>query len=74
MLPSPHPKIFLTADWKDLAVITYSIDPEALQPHLPPGLELDRWQDNALVSLVGFRFLNTRFQGRRIPLWGASPK
>ena len=66
--------IFLTADWKDVAVLTYTIDPSALQPHLPPGLRLDLWQGNAIVSLVGFRFLNTRMLGRRVPFWGSFPE
>jgi uncharacterized protein len=36
-------------------------------PHLPADTELDIWQGKVLVSLVGFRFLNTRILGIPIP-------
>jgi uncharacterized protein YqjF (DUF2071 family) len=66
--------VFLTAEWKDLAVLTYSIDPAALKPHLPPGLHLDQWRGEALVSLVGFRFLGTKILGCPVPFWGSFPE
>jgi uncharacterized protein YqjF (DUF2071 family) len=66
--------VFLRAEWRDLAVITYSIDPEVLKPHLPVGLKLDLWEDHAMVSLVGFRFLKTRVLGIRVPFWGSFPE
>jgi uncharacterized protein YqjF (DUF2071 family) len=66
--------VFLTAEWRDLAVLTYSIDPVKLQAHLPPGLQLDSWEGQAIVSLVGFRFLHTRVIGCRIPFWGSFPE
>jgi uncharacterized protein YqjF (DUF2071 family) len=34
---------------------------------VPQGTELDRWQDKALISLVGFRFVDTRVLGVPIP-------
>ena len=58
---------FLTAEWRDLVVLTFEIAPAVLRPHLPPGLRLDSWEGKALVSLVGFRFLNTRVLGS--PAW-----
>ena len=54
--------------------MTYTIDPSALQLHLPPGLQLDFWEGKAIVSLVGFRFLNTRIMGLRVPFWGSFPE
>ena len=33
--------VFLTAEWRDLAVPTYRIDPSVLQTYLPRGLRLD---------------------------------
>jgi uncharacterized protein YqjF (DUF2071 family) len=63
---------FLTARWVDLALVTYRIPAELLRPHLAPGLEPDRLEgdadDVAYVSLVGFRFLDTRVKGVAIPL------
>ncbi len=60
-------KPFLTAEWRNLAVLNYPIEPAALLPHLPRGTELDLWQGQALVSLVGFEFLRTRVCGIGIP-------
>jgi uncharacterized protein YqjF (DUF2071 family) len=58
---------FLTAAWRDLAMINFAVDPTVLRPLLPPGTELDRWQGVTLVSLVGFRFGDTRVLGLPVP-------
>jgi uncharacterized protein YqjF (DUF2071 family) len=54
---------FLTARWTNLALITYTVSPEILVPHLPPGCELDTIDGDAFVSLVAFDFLDTRVLG-----------
>jgi uncharacterized protein len=56
-------KPFLTAVWSDLVLVTYPVDPELLQAHLPAGLELETRDGRAFVSLVAFRFLDTRVFG-----------
>jgi uncharacterized protein len=58
---------FLTAEWRDLAVLNFEIDPLLLKPWIPRSTELDLWNGIALVSLVGFRFLDTRVLGAAIP-------
>jgi len=58
---------FLTAEWNNLLMLNYEVDPELLKPHLPPATELDLWQGKALVSMVGFMFNNTRVLGIRWP-------
>lgn len=60
-------RVFLTAEWRNLILITYKIPQEILTPHLPAGLELDTIEGNAFASLVAFDFINTRVKGRRIP-------
>jgi uncharacterized protein len=60
-------KLFLTAEWRNLILITYKVPEEILTPHLPDELELDTIGGNAFVSLVAFDFINTRVKGRRIP-------
>ncbi|HTG49386.1 MAG TPA: DUF2071 domain-containing protein, partial [Gemmatimonadales bacterium] len=47
---------------------------EALAPHLPPGLALDRWEGHAFVSLVAFDFLDTRVGGIPWPGFTAFPE
>ena len=56
-------RIFLTAEWRYLAMLNYEVDAALLQPFVPAGTELDRWQRRAFVSVVGFRFLKTKMLG-----------
>lgn len=58
---------FLTAQWRRLVMINYAIDPDVLKPYLPAFTEPDIWNNTSYVSLVGFRFLNIRLKGQRIP-------
>ncbi|MCB0360096.1 MAG: DUF2071 domain-containing protein [Bdellovibrionales bacterium] len=58
---------FLTAEWRYLAMLNFEIDPDVLRPLVPQGTEIDFFRDKTFVSLVGFRFLNTRVCGVAIP-------
>jgi uncharacterized protein len=58
---------FLTARWSNLIMANYLIDREILMPYLPAGTELDLYKEKAVVSLVGFMFLNTRIFACPIP-------
>lgn len=62
------PPVFLTATWRNLAILNYRIEPKILMPFLPPGTELDTWQDRTLVSIVGFEFADVRVLRTPIPL------
>jgi uncharacterized protein YqjF (DUF2071 family) len=59
--------IFLTAEWRYLAMLNYAVDPQVLLPRVPAGTELDFFDGQTFVSLVGFRFLNTRVRGIPVP-------
>jgi uncharacterized protein len=54
---------FLTARWSNLAILTWEVAPALLEPHLPPGLELDRRDGAVFASLVAFDFIDTRVLG-----------
>jgi len=56
--------VFLTAEWRDLLLLNYEVEPELLRCHVPLGAELDSFQGKTYVSLVGFRFLETRLRGK----------
>jgi uncharacterized protein YqjF (DUF2071 family) len=58
---------FLTAEWRKLVIANYIIDPEILTSYLPYGTELDLWDGNCYVSLIGFLFKNTKLKGFKIP-------
>ncbi|MEO6034542.1 MAG: DUF2071 domain-containing protein [Verrucomicrobiota bacterium] len=60
-------KIFLSAEWRHLAMLNFEIDPSLIAPFVPAGTELDSWNGKNLVSVVGFLFLNTRVFGVPIP-------
>ena len=59
--------IFLTAEWRHLAMLNYAIDPAILHPLVPSGTELDFFHGQTFVSVVGFRFLHTRVFGLALP-------
>ncbi len=61
------PKNFLTAEWQNLIMANYTLDPKILEPLLPFATELDLWKGQCYVSLVGFLFKNTRVMGIPIP-------
>ena len=58
---------FLTAEWRSLLMVNYATDAAVLAPYVPRGTELDLWQGEALVSMVGFLFLKTRVLGVPVP-------
>ncbi len=58
---------FLTAEWRHVAILNYRVEPSALADLVPRGTELDQWEGRTYLSLVGFRFLDTRVLGLPIP-------
>ena len=58
---------FLKAEWRKLAIANYVIDKNLLSEYVPPGTELDLWNDTCYISLVGFMFQNTKMLGMKIP-------
>jgi len=58
---------FLKAQWENLLMLNYQVDPEILQPYLPAGTILDTWQGKTLVSMVGFMFFDTSVLGVKWP-------
>jgi uncharacterized protein YqjF (DUF2071 family) len=53
----------LSATWRQLAIVSYEVDPRLLGPLVPPGTELDSFGGRTLVSFVGFLFEKTRAFG-----------
>jgi uncharacterized protein YqjF (DUF2071 family) len=58
---------FLTAEWRNLVMLNFVVEPAILRPLVPAGTELDAWRGLTFVSLVGFLFANTRVLGIPIP-------
>src|SRR3569832_509977 len=59
--------VFLTGQWKHLAMLNYEIDPAILRARVPRGTELDSRQGKTKVSVVGIMFLETCVLGIKIP-------
>ena len=60
-------KKFLTAQWRDLLMVNYEVDPSLLADRVPLGTTLDLFEGKCFVSLVGFMFLDTRVMDFLIP-------
>ncbi len=61
---------FLKANWENIIMANYEIDPAILTPFLPKGVSLDLYKGKAYVSLVGFMFKKTKLFNVPIPLLG----
>ena len=48
-------------------MLNYAVDAALLRPLLPHGTELDLWQGEAMASVIGFRFADTRLLGVPVP-------
>lgn len=59
--------VFLTAEWRKLALAQYAVDEQILLKYLPPHTKLDSWNGKYYVSLVGFMFMNVKLLGFNIP-------
>jgi len=60
-------KPFLHTEWRKLIMINYEVNPDLLQPYLPYGTTLDSWNGKCFVSVVGFKFINTKVKGIKFP-------
>jgi uncharacterized protein YqjF (DUF2071 family) len=58
---------FLKANWENIIMANYVIDPKILVPFLPKGVELDLFNGKAYISLLGFMFKKTKLFNIPIP-------
>ena len=64
---TPARPAFLRAEWRQLLMLSYDVEPAVLAPYVPRGTTLDLWEGRALASIVAFRFLRTRVLGVPMP-------
>jgi uncharacterized protein len=60
-------RTFLTAEWHNLLMLNYAVDPSVLHRFVPVGTHLDTFEGRTYLSLVGFQFNRTRVLGFAIP-------
>ena len=58
---------FLSADWRNIVILSWPVEAPLLLPYLPPGLEIDRLDGAAYISAVGLAVANSRILG--VPVW-----
>ena len=63
----PVRRPLLSAEWRNLVLLNYEIEPHILEPFIPAGTELDCFDGCTYVSIVGFQFQSVRLFGLRIP-------
>lgn len=56
-------RVFLSAEWRDLVMLNYTVEPALLNRYVPPGTVLDSFEGRTYLSLVGFRFCHTKLLG-----------
>jgi uncharacterized protein len=57
----------ISAEWRDLVMLNYEVDPRLLSHYVPPGTSLDSFDGKTYVSLVGFQFRRAKVFGVPIP-------
>jgi uncharacterized protein len=62
--------LFLKANWENIIMANYEIDPKILTQFLPKGVELDLFNGKCYISLVGFMFKKTKLFNIPIPFFG----
>jgi len=60
-------RVFLSARWQLLAMLSWEVDSALLKPLVPRGCELDFHAGKTYLSVVGFLFLDTRVLGIPVP-------
>ena len=60
-------KIFMTGNWENLIIKSFSCDPKTLEQYLPNNVELDLYNGKGIFSMVAFTFSKVKFFGIKIP-------
>lgn len=66
-----QPGRFLTAEWNNLLMLNYAVNPALLDTFVPAGTELDSFRGLTYVSLIGFEFNKTRVLRVAVPFHGS---
>jgi uncharacterized protein YqjF (DUF2071 family) len=58
---------FLRARWTELLLLNFAVPSDLISSLAPPGTEPDLFDEQAYISVVGFRFRDTRIRGWALP-------
>ena len=60
-------KPFLIAQWVNLILMSWQVEPARLFPYLPGGTTLDLFDNTAYLTMIAFEFRQTSIRGIRVP-------
>ena len=60
-------RTFLTAEWRNLLMLNYAVNPSLLERFVPSSTDLDSFDGKTYLSLVGFEFNRTSLAGIPVP-------
>lgn len=66
-VPVPPERPLLTAHWTELLMLNFAVPTDVIARVAPPGTEPDEHGGQSYLSVVGFRFQQTRLFGLPIP-------
>ena len=52
--PRPHGRVVMRQRWTELLFLHWTVNPDVVQPTLPPGLSVDVFEDQAWIGIVPF--------------------
>ncbi len=58
--PMPERKHSLSQEWRYLSFLHWEVNPEKLEPYMPPGVEIDLYEGKAYVGTIPFLMKNVR--------------
>ncbi|MAY05390.1 MAG: hypothetical protein CMB25_07340 [Euryarchaeota archaeon] len=61
--PMPPRSYAISQEWRELTFMHWKVDPERLKTHLPSGLEIDFFEEEAYVGVIPFVMKNVRPKG-----------
>src|SRR3954469_6176771 len=57
----------LTADWRNLLLLNFTVPTDLIASLAPPGTEPDLYEGQSYLSIVGFQFQRIRLFGIAVP-------
>ena len=66
---APATKSVYKCEWRDVVALNFEVDPRVLQPRLPEGTRIERYNDHTLVTLMAKNIREFRPWGRSLTLF-----
>jgi uncharacterized protein len=71
LTPRPLSRAPISQTWRHVALLHWEVDPEAIAPLLPAGVEPDVLGGRSYAGLIGFRMVGAGAAGLALPYFGS---